>query len=56
MRVNKIMAEFLSFCTLAMDTVISVSTMKIMMVQTIDKALYGLTGPDHRADIKCVLV
>lgn len=56
MRVNKIMTEFLSFCTLALDTEISVSAMKITMVQTLDKALYGLTRPDHRADIKCVLV
>ncbi len=56
MRVNKIMREFLCFSTLALGTEIRVSAMKITMVQTLDRALYGLTRPDHRADIKCVLV
>lgn len=50
------MTEFLHFCSLALVTEISVSSMKFTMVQTLDKALYGLTGPDHSADIKCVLL
>ncbi len=40
----------------SLGTEIRVSAMKITMVQTLDRALYGLTRPDHRADIKCVLV
>lgn len=53
---QQIMTEFSNVCPLALGTEISMSSMKIMMVQTPDKALYGLTGPDHSTDIKCVLV